>query len=183
MVGIAVSVADLGQSASNIVLDKPAASTDAHRRAALASVARVLHRAGPARLLPAPEPTARTRPEEPRLHPGKRVLVYLGILAGPEEPPEVVETWLRVLTQVALLTLTCFQYAVAQNVAGRPDVGRWAGLATATVLCLPLLYGSLRLARIPKRAASILAVMFHAAWSVLVLLDRLPWPAPDFGTK
>ncbi|MDX3536781.1 hypothetical protein PV721_20855 [Streptomyces sp. MB09-01] len=76
-----------------------------------------------------------------------------------------------------------FLYAAAQDAAGRlPDAKRWGSLLVGAVICLPPLYGALRLARM-KVPARILAVLLHAAWSVLLLLDRLPWPAPDFGTQ
>ncbi|MEJ8640626.1 hypothetical protein WKI68_02565 [Streptomyces sp. MS1.HAVA.3] len=177
---------DAVQSVSNSVLDKPDASADVQRQAALASVARALHMAGPARLarlVTELEGVVPSASAEPRLSFGKNVLVYLGLISGPEEPPEVIETWMRILMQAPLLIITVFQYVVAQEVAGRPDVDRWAGVVVGTVMCLPLLYGELRLARMPKLPARILAVLLHAAWSVLLLLDRLPWPAPDFGTQ
>ncbi|WP_327388273.1 MULTISPECIES: hypothetical protein [unclassified Streptomyces] len=172
------------QSVSNPVLDKTAASTDVQRQAAPASVARVLRMIGlTLHLDPELERAVQSAPAEPRLSPGRNVLMYLGIIRSPEEPPEVVETWMRILMQVPLLIITVFLYIVAQEVAGRPDADRWGGVVVGTVLCLPLLYGALRIARLPKVPARILAVLLHTAWSVLLLLDRLPWPAPDFGSR
>ncbi|MFB7466152.1 hypothetical protein ACFCZ1_22080 [Streptomyces sp. NPDC056224] len=48
---------------------------------------------------------------------------------------------------------------------------------------LPALFGSLRVIKVPEKWACILAVLLHVAWSVLLLLDRLPWPTPDFNAK
>ncbi|MCX5016649.1 hypothetical protein OG765_37645 [Streptomyces sp. NBC_00555] len=145
-------------------------------------MAHVLLAVSPTRIAAALESAAPSGPAV--LHPsrGKRVLIGLGLLDDPDAGPHpFIELSGRAFLEVPVLTLILFFYAVAQNVAVRPDSNNWTGVVTGTFLGLPLLYGSLRLMKMPKLPARILAVLLHATWSVLLLFDRLPWPAPDFS--
>ncbi|MBT2539770.1 hypothetical protein J7E99_03380 [Streptomyces sp. ISL-44] len=176
-------VQDVVQPVSNPVLDKPATSTDVqHQAALLASTAHVLRTASPTRIAAALGGAATSVPAAPRPSRGKRVLIGLGLLDDPDAAPHpFIEFSGRAFLEWPVLTLMVFFYSVAQNVAVRPDSNSWTGVAYATLLGLPLLYGSLRLMKMPKLPARILAVLLHATWSVLLLFDRLPWPAPDFS--
>ncbi|MFC6517838.1 hypothetical protein ACFQFR_36675 [Streptomyces goshikiensis] len=51
------------------------------------------------------------------------------------------------------------------------------------MLCLPVLYGSLRATTVRKLPARIAAPLLHIAWSALLVLDQLPWPPPGTGAR
>lgn len=167
-----LAVQDTVQPVSNLALDKPATSADVQRQAALASVARVLRAAGPVRLAPVLEGAAHLTPAVPRPFRSRHPLL-VGLL-------DFVRL---VVLPVPLLTITAVLYLAAQVAAVRSDAGIWYGVFVGTVMSLPALYGSLRAIKVPQQWAGNMVVLLHVAWSVLLLLDRLPWPTPDFSAK
>ncbi|MFJ5552510.1 hypothetical protein [Streptomyces sp. NPDC093225] len=87
---------------------------------------------------------------------------------------------------IALILMTGFAYWSAERVAMdqlAKDHTISGAVFAATLLCLPMLYACLRACRAPRRAARIAALLLHATWSILLILDQLPWPPPGAGTK
>ncbi|MET7533951.1 hypothetical protein [Streptomyces goshikiensis] len=89
--------------------------------------------------------------------------------------------WRRLVLPFPLLGVTGFLYWACQG-AAFSRIGGWA-VVPATVLCLPVLYGSLRATTVRKLPARIAAPLLHIAWSALLVLDQLPWPPPGTGTR
>lgn len=52
-----------------------------------------------------------------------------------------------------------------------------------TLIGLLPVYGGLRIARVPKLPARILAVAIYLAWVALVVFDLSPWPVHDFTKR
>ncbi|MEU3903881.1 hypothetical protein AB0F20_08690 [Streptomyces goshikiensis] len=89
--------------------------------------------------------------------------------------------WRRLVLPLPLLGVTGFLYWACQE-AAFSRIGGWA-VIPATVLCLPVLYGSLRATTVRKLPARIAAPLLHIAWSALLVLDQLPWPPPGTGAR
>lgn len=89
--------------------------------------------------------------------------------------------WRRLVLPIPLLGVTGFLYWACQG-AAFSRIGGWA-VVPATVLCLPVLYGSLRATTVRKLPARIAAPLLHIAWSALLVLDQLPWPPPGTGVR
>ncbi|MFD8990417.1 hypothetical protein ACFVZ4_20455 [Streptomyces goshikiensis] len=89
--------------------------------------------------------------------------------------------WRRLVLPFPLLGVTGFLYWACQE-AAFSRIGGWA-VIPATVLCLPVLYGSLRATTVRKLPARIAAPLLHIAWSALLVLDQLPWPPPGTGAR
>ncbi|MFE2922775.1 hypothetical protein [Streptomyces goshikiensis] len=99
---------------------------------------------------------------------------------GGRRPGQIL-AWRRFVLPFPLLGVTGFLYWACQGAASSRS-GGWA-VVPATLLCLPVLYGSLRATTVRKLPARIAAPLLHIAWSALLLLDELPWPPPGTGTR
>ncbi|MFB7466151.1 hypothetical protein ACFCZ1_22075 [Streptomyces sp. NPDC056224] len=109
-----LAVQDTVPPVSNIVLDKPATSTEVQRQAALASVARMLRAAGPERLAPLLEGADHPGPAVPWPFSSRHPLL-VGLL-------DFVRL---VVLPVPLLTITVTLYPAAQDIGAGSEGGSW----------------------------------------------------------
>ncbi|KPI15440.1 hypothetical protein OV450_2578 [Actinobacteria bacterium OV450] len=185
------------QPLSNPALDKLAAGYEALRRTRIHRATRSLLVAGaevlllsacavhsvldlhPGRLFTALERAAERNPTAQRYRRAEQMLTRLGIRDTPWYENEAKRSLLkrRLFLPVPLLMLSWLSYAFCQPTllgpSGKGGIALW--VVAATLVCLPVLYGSLRAVTVPKLPARITAVLLHTAWAVLFALDRLPW--------
>ncbi|MEU6867707.1 hypothetical protein ABZ924_31475 [Streptomyces sp. NPDC046876] len=174
----AQALQDPVQPVSNQTLDKPATSNDGSPKAMQASAAEL---DAWFRSLPRHEAPAEEDEESRPLTRRRQLAIYLGLIEGSDEELDGFDVFVRrKVLSVPLLSLSWILYAVCQSIhdQGKTPSSGWLITQSllAALICLPTLYGSLRAATLPKRPARIVAVLLHTAWTVLFLLDRLPWP-------
>ncbi|MFG2716360.1 hypothetical protein ACGFX2_38425 [Streptomyces goshikiensis] len=107
----------------------------------------------------------------------------------PQEPPpaappkqDPARPALRLIfALIGLAAISMIYLSVQAAVERAPDLQGVDGALGATLCCLPVLYGVLRLGTVPKLPARITALTLHTAWATLLLLDAFPWVAPQFG--
>ncbi|MBT2454889.1 hypothetical protein [Streptomyces sp. ISL-86] len=184
------------QPLSNPVLDKLATGYEVLRRTRIYRATRSLLAASfetlilsvcavqstlefhPGYLFAALEAAAKRNPTAQRYRRAKQVLIRIGLTDALWYETEARRSILqrRFLLPFPLLLISWLSYVFCQPTPQRPSdkgIGFW--IAAATLVCLPILYGSLRAVSVPKVPARITAVLLHTTWAVLFVLDRLPW--------
>ncbi|MFD7836178.1 hypothetical protein [Streptomyces sp. NPDC059761] len=173
---LAQAIKDHVQPVSNQTLDKPATSNDGSIKAKLASAAELDDWFSS---LPRHEAPAEEDAQPPTRR--RQLAIYLGLMDGSDEELDGFNFFVRrKVLSVPLLSLSWLLYSLCQSIhdEGKNPSSSWltTQCLLATLICLPTLYGSLRAVTVPKLPARIAAVLLHTTWTVLLVLDRLPWP-------
>ncbi|MFJ5551222.1 hypothetical protein [Streptomyces sp. NPDC093225] len=107
-------------------------------------------------------------------------MIWLGYMSGTEKEEGLTLTVRRFVLPIPILGALWWLYWNLQSIPDDAFSG-WPGtpalkVTVGTLVCLPFVYGGFRIVTVPKLPAGIAAVVLHATWSVLLVLDRLPWP-------
>lgn len=155
------------QPVSNTGLDRPPTSENIHNNTAPVAIA--VHASDATPTVPASRSATQPDPQAKPSHAVHRFFVWYF-----SDRSDL--SLRRYVLPVPLAAVNWFFYWALQGAVERAGKG---AIIMSVLMCLPILYGSLRATSVPKRQARVAAVLFQVTWSVLLLFDLLPWPPPQ----
>ncbi|MGW2995384.1 hypothetical protein ACWDA9_27750 [Streptomyces sp. NPDC001193] len=172
------------QPVSRVLLDKPDTSQDVPPEAITDRAARPAKRVHWAE---AAEAAARQSPEVMRTRRRAWMMARLGLTKGWQDEEEVGRFVRRFFLPIPMFPFAWLIYWMWQSMTGTEprerSVTLFGQIFLATLMGLPVLYGTLRAATVPKLPARIAAPVMHVTWSVLLILDLLPWSPTNLSSK